>query len=75
MFASSAFVPIAWLPSWLQVITTINPVSYAIDAARGWALADPAFGATVIALLTAAVLTVGAAAIASRGVRKPDPHP
>ena len=71
MFVSSAFVPITWLPPWMQVIATLNPVSYAIDAARGWALADPAFGATVSALLTAAVLTVGAAAIASRGVRKP----
>jgi ABC-2 type transport system permease protein len=71
MFASSAFVPIAWLPPWMQVIATLNPVNYAIDAARGWALADPAFGATVIALLIAAVLIVGAAAIASRGVRKP----
>jgi ABC-2 type transport system permease protein len=71
MFASSAFVPITWLPPWMQVIATLNPVSYAIDAARGWALADPAFGATVGALLTAAILTVGAAAIATRGVRKP----
>jgi len=54
--------------------TEIEPVVYfdhAIDAARGWALADPAFGATVSALLTSAVLTVGAATIASRGVRKP----
>jgi ABC-2 type transport system permease protein len=53
------------------VIATINPLTYAIDAARGWALADPAVGATVSALLTSAVLTVGAATIASRGVRKP----
>lgn len=71
MFASSAFVPIATLPTWLQVIATINPLSHAIDAARGWALADPATGATVGALLAAAVLTVGAAVVASRGVRKP----
>lgn len=71
MFASSAFVPIAGLPPWMRVIATINPLSYAIDAARGWALADPAFGATMSALLTAAALIVGAAAIASRGVRRP----
>ncbi len=71
MFASSAFVPIAALPTWLQVIATINPLSHAIDAARGWALADPAAGATVGALLAAAVLTFGSAIIAARGVRKP----
>lgn len=71
MFASSAFAPIAGLPAWMQVIATINPLTYAVDAARGWALADPMFGATVSALLTAAVLIVGAAVIASRGVRRP----
>ncbi|MDQ4009919.1 MAG: ABC transporter permease [Actinomycetota bacterium] len=71
MFASSAFVPIAELPSWMRVIAIINPLSYAIDAARGWALAEPAFGATIGALLTAVALTVAAAAIASRGVRRP----
>ena len=71
MFASSAFVPIAELPPWMQVIATVNPLTYAIDAARGWALADPAVGATVSALLTAVVLTIGSAAIATHGVRKP----
>jgi ABC-2 type transport system permease protein len=71
MFVSSAFVPIAGLPPWMRVIATINPLTYAIDAARGWALADPAFGATMSALLTATALIVGAAVIASRGVRSP----
>lgn len=71
MFASSAFVPIAGLPLWMQVIATINPLTYAIDAARGWALADPAFAATVSTLLTSAAMTLGAVTIASRGVRKP----
>ncbi len=75
MFVSTAFVPIAGLPRWMQVIATINPLSYATNAARGWALADPTLfestmGATVGALLTAAGLTVGAAAIATRGVRR-----
>ncbi|MGH3867396.1 MAG: ABC transporter permease [Pseudonocardiaceae bacterium] len=71
MFASSAFVPIAGLPSWMRVIATINPLTYAVNAARGWALADPAFGTTMSALLAAAVLIIGAAVIASRGVLRP----
>lgn len=71
MFASSAFVPIAELPGWMRMIAIINPLSYAIDAARGWALAQPALGATIGALLTAVALTVVAGAIASRGVRRP----
>ncbi|MGB6162534.1 MAG: ABC transporter permease [Pseudonocardiaceae bacterium] len=71
MFASSAFVPITGLPSWMRVIATINPLTFAIDAARGWALAGPTFGATMTALLTAAALIVGSAVIASRSVRRP----
>ena len=71
MFASSAFVPIAGLPGWLQVVATINPLTYAIDAARGWALADPTLNATLGALLAAGVLTLTSAVVASRGVRKP----
>jgi ABC-2 type transport system permease protein len=71
MFASSAFVPIAGLPPWLQVVATANPLTYAIDAARGWALAEPVLGTTLSALLAAGVLIFGAAAVAARGVRKP----
>ncbi|MGH3873051.1 MAG: ABC transporter permease [Pseudonocardiaceae bacterium] len=71
MFASSAFAPIAGLPTWMQVIATGNPLTYAIDAARGWALADPALGATLAALLTATALTIVSASIATRGARKP----
>jgi ABC-2 type transport system permease protein len=71
VFASSAFVPITGLPSWLRVIAALNPLTYAVNASRGWALADPAFGATISALLTSAVLIVGSAVIASRSVRKP----
>jgi ABC-2 type transport system permease protein len=34
MFASSAYFPIAQMPSWLQTIAYVNPISYAIDAVR-----------------------------------------
>jgi len=34
MFASSAYFPIAQMPSWLQTIAYLNPISYAIDAVR-----------------------------------------
>lgn len=71
IFVSSAFVPITGLPPWMRVIATLNPLTYAINACRGWALADPAFGATMTALLTSTTLIVGAAVIASRGVRRP----
>lgn len=33
-FLSSAFVPLATMPGWLQVIAHANPVTYAVDALR-----------------------------------------
>ncbi|NJP06124.1 MAG: ABC transporter permease [Chloroflexaceae bacterium] len=34
MFTSSALLPVELLPDWLQVISSINPVTYAINALR-----------------------------------------
>ncbi|MBY8854150.1 ABC transporter permease, partial [Saccharothrix sp. MB29] len=34
MFASSAFVPVHALPGWLQVVAAVNPMTYAVNAAR-----------------------------------------
>jgi ABC-2 type transport system permease protein len=34
MFASSAYFPIDQMPSWLQAVASVNPISYTIDAVR-----------------------------------------
>ncbi|PAX60760.1 ABC transporter permease [Brunnivagina elsteri] len=34
LFASTALAPLAFMPDWLQVIATINPLSYAIEPIR-----------------------------------------
>lgn len=34
LFASSAFLPISFLPEWMQVVATVNPVTYGVDAVR-----------------------------------------
>lgn len=34
LFTSSAFLPISVLPEWMQIVATINPVTYGVDAAR-----------------------------------------
>lgn len=39
-FTSSAFAPIERLPSWMQEVARWNPVTAAIDSARGLALGD-----------------------------------
>jgi ABC-2 type transport system permease protein len=56
MFASSAYVPIASLPGWLQALAKVNPLSYTVDAARGFALGNPSPGALAKSVLIAAVL-------------------
>ena len=40
-FASSAFVPVATMPGWLQAFAEANPVTHVIDAARGLMLGGP----------------------------------
>ena len=40
-FVSSAFVPIATMPSWLQPIAEANPVTVVVNAARGLIVGHP----------------------------------
>ncbi len=44
MFASSAYFPIAQMPSWLQSIASLNPISYTIDAVRRLMVFSDGFG-------------------------------
>jgi ABC-2 type transport system permease protein len=44
MFASSAYFPIANMPSWLQAVANINPISYTIDAVRRLMVFSDGFG-------------------------------
>ena len=56
VFTSSAFAPISRLPGWMQPIAEWNPVTAAIDTARGLALGDAAlFGISGVHLHTAAL--------------------
>jgi ABC-2 type transport system permease protein len=34
-FASSAIYPVDLMPPWLQVVATLNPLTYMVDALRG----------------------------------------
>lgn len=40
VFTSSAFAPISRLPDWMQPFAKVNPVTAAIDTARGLAIGD-----------------------------------
>lgn len=63
LFMSTALVPVKLMPSWMQEVSNVNPISFTVDAVRAltltgydWAKILEAFG--VIALI--AVLTLGA---------------
>ncbi len=66
LFASTALAPLSFMPHWLQIVVTLNPLSYAIEPIRylylhsDWSLAsvvmqapwgDVTFGAALLVLL------------------------
>ncbi len=65
LFVSSAFLPVDRLPDWIQVISTVNPITYGVDAARelmmtGW---TASVILPSIAVLIALDLVLGAIAV------------
>lgn len=56
VFTSSAFAPISRLPGWMQPAARVNPVTAAIDTARGLALGDRSLAAISGTHLSAAAL-------------------
>jgi ABC-2 type transport system permease protein len=44
MFASSAYFPTKLMPSWLQAIASVNPISYTIDAVRRLMIFSDGYG-------------------------------
>lgn len=57
MFGSSAYIPVEAMPGWIKVLSSVNPLTYAIDATRALATGRPV-GVSVVA---AVGLAVGAA--------------
>ncbi len=70
LFASTALAPLSFMPGWLQVIASLNPLSYAIEPIRylylhdSWSLgsivmeapfADISFGAALLVLFVFAI--------------------
>jgi ABC-2 type transport system permease protein len=65
-FASNAIYPIALMPTWLQIISHINPLTYEVDALRALMLArgTSSFGLTLdfsfLLLATVIAVVIGA---------------
>ena len=70
-FASNALYPIDIMPTWLQVISRINPLTYLVNALRGLLVCAPAnLWADFGVLAGAAVIgIIGAAALLGKLVR------
>ncbi|HUI86674.1 MAG TPA: ABC transporter permease [Nitrososphaerales archaeon] len=64
LFMSTALVPVTAMPSWMQSVSNVNPISYAVNAVRDLAIPH-SFSLTAIAsafgyIGVIAVLTLGA---------------
>jgi ABC transporter DrrB family efflux protein len=69
-FASSAFVPVASMPDWLQAFAEVNPFTVATDALRGLFIGADAGNAVWGALAWSVALTLVFAAVAIERYRR-----
>ncbi|MEE6178962.1 ABC transporter permease [Mycobacterium sp. 050134] len=60
-FASNALYPVNAMPAWLRVLSTVNPLSYEVNALRGLLIGSPFNPMDIVVLVVAAVLGIGAA--------------
>jgi ABC-2 type transport system permease protein len=66
MFTSNAMMPLSFMPSWLQTVAKLNPLSYAINPMRtlfltGWNARELALGVVVLT-----VVAFGSGLVATR---------
>ncbi len=71
LFASSAYMPVDDLPTWLGAVAKANPLTYAIDTTRALALDLPGAGAVLPALLISIGIAVVGGVLAVVGFRRP----
>src|SRR5205823_4461410 len=69
-FASTAFVPHDLLPSWLQTMNEVNPVSYLVDGMRALMLQGWQWGTIGEAFLAAAAVGVVTLPLAVQAFRR-----
>ncbi|WP_131748715.1 ABC transporter permease [Frankia sp. Cppng1_Ct_nod] len=65
-FLSSAIMARDLMPGWMQVIAHVNPVDWAVSAARESGSVDPDWGSVSVHLVLLAALAVVAATLATR---------
>ena len=67
LFLAPVYVPIALLQGWIEAVATVNPITYVLEAGRGFISGDPVYVglAFAVALALVAAFTVWA----RRGLR------
>ncbi|WP_448334319.1 ABC transporter permease, partial [Streptomyces sp. DSM 41534] len=55
-FASNALYPVDIMPTWLRWLSTVNPLSYEVNALRGLLIGTPTQWAVDIGVLVAAAV-------------------
>lgn len=60
-FASNALYPVDVMPSWLRVLSTVNPLSYEVDALRALLIGTPLNFLDFVVLIVAALLGIATA--------------
>ena len=77
LFASTALAPLSFMPTWLQVVASLNPLSYAIEPIRHiythshWQLSDVVMQAPFadITMATSLLILIGFSAIVFFSIR------
>jgi ABC-2 type transport system permease protein len=65
-FASNALYPVDAMPAWLRVLSTVNPLSYEVNALRALLIGTPFNPVDIVVLVVAAVLGIATASILLR---------
>src|SRR5258707_4178227 len=60
-FASNALYPVDVMPGWLHVLSTVNPLSYEVNALRALLIGSPFNPLDVVVLVVAAILGIATA--------------
>jgi ABC-2 type transport system permease protein len=69
-FASNALYPVHVMPTWLRALSTVNPLSYEVDALRALLIGARFDPMAIVVLLAAAMLSIATAtAVVRRLVR------
>ncbi|MEJ7653449.1 MAG: ABC transporter permease [Chloroflexia bacterium] len=72
LFTSTAWLPLAFLPEWLQAVAIVNPVTYAVNGIRvivtGLNAEQVATGQTLSGVIAMAAVVLAALAAAALGI-------